>query len=267
MGCPDYGATNGCWCPRCFYCGNKESRCSCTRCTKCRNKIPECTCYLYPDPGTGGESGGGTGGGGSGGSGGGTSPGTGGGTILPDTDLTNQDHFVGYDVSGDCMAGCRSIMANYGVATGSSANVYQLLYERNGNLEYYDAQGYETVYDNAVNCINRHLDANRPIIVGVNHTPNRPINEGATDHWIVVTGRRYDATLQQYYYIYMDTGRYNAADGCNTTDNRLYYNEENHTIRDENAGSNGRRQYDITQVRPNDGQNLNETISQPVRPN
>ena len=80
VGCPDCGATNGCWCPRCFYCGNKESKCSCTRCTRCRNKMPECTCYLYPDPGTGGGSGGETGGGGSGGSGGGTRPGTGGGT-------------------------------------------------------------------------------------------------------------------------------------------------------------------------------------------
>lgn len=68
VGCPDCGATNGCWCPRCFYCGNKESRCSCTRCIRCRNKIPECTCYLYPDPGTGGGSGsGGTGGTGGGG--------------------------------------------------------------------------------------------------------------------------------------------------------------------------------------------------------
>ena len=65
VGCPDCGATNGCWCPRCFHCGNKESKCSCTRCTRCRNKIFECTCYLYPDPGTGGGTGGGSGGGGS----------------------------------------------------------------------------------------------------------------------------------------------------------------------------------------------------------
>lgn len=37
--------------------------------------------------------------------------------------------------------------------------------------------------------IDRHLDADRPIIVGVNHTPNRNINEGATDHWIVIARR------------------------------------------------------------------------------
>ena len=164
---------------------------------------------------------------------------------------------------------CQAIMANYGVATGSSANVYQLLYERNGNLEYYDIQGYETVYNNAVNCINRHLDANRPIIVGVNHTLNKNINEGATDHWIVVTGRGYDTTQQQYYYTYMDTGRYasSAAAACSTDDNRLYYDSDNYTFRDESAGTRGLRVFNVTQVRPNDNQNLNETISQPERPN
>ena len=165
------------------------------------------------------------------------------------------------------MAGCRSIMANYGVATGSSANVYQLLFERNGNLEYYNTQGYETVYDNAINCINRHLDANRPIIVGVNHTLGRNGNEGATDHWIVIAGRGYDTTQQQYYYTYMDTGRYasSAAAACSTIDNRLYYDSDNYTFRDD--ANYNQLALDVTQVRPNDGQHLNETIAQPAKPN
>lgn len=70
VACPDCGATNGCWCPWCFYCGEQEKNCRCTRCPRCKNKMPECTCYLYPDPGTGGGS---------------TNPGTGsgGGTVTP----------------------------------------------------------------------------------------------------------------------------------------------------------------------------------------
>ena len=265
VACPDCGAINGCFCPRCFYCGQKEKYCSCTRCVRCQRKLWECTCYEYPDPDPDPNPNPGGGGGGSGG--GETSPDTGEGTILPDIDLTNQDHFVGYDVSGDCMAGCRSIMANYGVATGSSANVYQLLFERNGNLEYYNTQGYETVYDNAINCINRHLDANRPIIVGVNHTLGRNGNEGATDHWIVIAGRGYDTTQQQYYYTYMDTGRYasSAAAACSTIDNRLYYDSDNYTFRDD--ANYNQLALDVTQVRPNDGQHLNETIAQPAKPN
>ena len=262
VACPDCGTINGCFCPRCFSCGEKEKYCSCARCPWCQRKVWECTCYEYPDPDPDPNPGGG--GGGSGG--GETSPDTGEGTILPDIDLTNQDHFVGYNVSGDCMAGCRSIMANYGVATGSSANVYQLLFERNGKLEYYNTQDYETVYDNAINCINRHLDANRPIIVGVNHTLNKGYNEGTTDHWIVITGREYDTSQKQYYYTYMDTGRSAASNGCNTTNNRLYYDSKNYVFQDAKAGTNDNKKYDVTQVRPNDGKNLSETISQPTKP-
>lgn len=274
VACPYCHTQNGCICSKCFYCGKKESACTCMRCVKCRNKMQECTCYLYPDPEPNPKPEPNP------------NPGGGGGevipppqpepdpnpdpediTILDDVDLTNQDNFVGYDISHDCMAGCRSIMANYGVATGSSANVYQLLYERNGVLEYHDTDNYTTVYDNAISCINRHLDADRPIIIGVNHTLNRDINEGATDHWIIIAGRGYDASQSMYYYIYMDTGRSSATAGCNVNDNRLYYDSDNYTFRDENAGARGSKQFDVTQVRPNDGQNLDETITQPTKPN
>lgn len=204
--------------------------------------------------------------------GGGTTPGGGTGgnppsqTILKNVELMDKDCFVGYDVSKSCMEGCKQIMAKYKVATGSSANVYQLLYERNGKLEYYDQKNYSTVYNNAINCINRHLDANRPIIVGVNHTLNKGINEGTTDHWIVVTGRGYDTGQKMYYYTYMETGRSqsNASGACSTTDNRLYYDSSNYSFKD--AANYANKQLDVTQVRPNDGKNLNETIVQPQKP-
>lgn len=174
----------------------------------------------------------------------------------------DEDNFVGYDVSKDCMKGCKGIMSNYGVSPGSSANVYQLLFERNGVLEYYDTENYKTVYDNAIACVNRHLDADRPIIVGVNHTPNRTANEGTTDHWIVIAGRGYDTTKKQYYYTYMETGRSSASAGCNTTENRLYYDSENYTFRDSEAGWKKDKIFDVSQVRPNDGKQLQETIPQ-----
>lgn len=43
-----------------------------------------------------------------------------------------------------------------------------------------------------------------------------------------------------------------------------YYNPINLTFRD-NEDRKG-RQLDVTQVRPNDGENLNETITQPAKP-
>ena len=60
--CPYCHTRDGCWCPRCFYCGKIEPKCSCRRCLRCQKKTQECTCYQYPPPGGGG--GGGSGGGG-----------------------------------------------------------------------------------------------------------------------------------------------------------------------------------------------------------
>ena len=52
-------------------------------------------------------------------------------------------------------------------------------------------------------------------------------------------------------------------DGCNTTNNRLYYDSVKYIFEDRVAGSSGDKCFDVTQVRPNDGQNLEETIAQP----
>jgi hypothetical protein len=65
---------------------------------------------------------------------------------------------------------------------GSSANVIQLyLEDEKGSL--YLVGNVNEVFT----VINNHIANNRPIIAGVNHTPNRGINEGATDHFIVIT--------------------------------------------------------------------------------
>lgn len=249
IACPYCKTTGGCTCPKCLYCGKKEPKCECSICTRCNHKMPECICYIYPNPDPipgGGDSGNE-------------------GQILPDVDLMNEEYFVAFSTYNNCMSVCKAIMANYGVSPGSSANVYQLLFERNGVLEYYDTQNYKTVYDNAIACINRHLDANRPIIVGVNHTLSNAINEGTTDHWIVIAGRGYDTTEKKYYYTYMDTGRNNASGGCNTTENRLYYDSINYIFRDNKAGWEKDKIFDVSQIRPNDGKRLEETISQPAR--
>lgn len=93
--------------------------------------MQECTCYEYPNPdkpvtppGTGG-----------GGTGGGANPGN---EIKSNVELMNKDNFVGYDVSHDCMAGCKAIMDNYKVGYGGSNHVYQLLVEDDGKLVYYE---------------------------------------------------------------------------------------------------------------------------------
>ena len=105
------------------------------------------------------------------------------------------------------------------------------------------------------------MDAGRPIIVGTSyesgHTGN---NDATTDHFIVITGRGYDANRGIYYYIYMETGSSVVDKACDAAKNRLYYDDENYTFCQENY----RNMYPamhVTHVRPNDG-NTEGTISQ-----
>jgi hypothetical protein len=106
---------------------------------------------------------------------------------------------------------------------------------------------------NAVfNTLNSHLDNNRPITVGVDHTGGLKINEGATDHFVVITGRGYDASRGQYYYNYVETGRYPAMaeDAVFSSKNRLYYDPSTGTFTNPD-GYSGERGYSITQIRSN----------------
>lgn len=182
--------------------------------------------------------------------------------IKKNVELMNPNYFYGFDHSKDCMTGCKRILDYYNVAYGDRNHVYQLLVERSNSLVHYGSNPAEN-YVKAIACIDRHLEANRPIIVGVNYKIGRTDNEGTTDHWIVVTGRGYDTSQKLYYYTYINTG--NLQDqiqaACNTELNRLYYNPYNLYFKDDYDYRS--RQLDVTQVRPNDGNYLSETITQP----
>ena len=179
--------------------------------------------------------------------------------------MTDVSKFVGLDLaSNNCWAACTLIMQNYGIPPGSRLHVYRLLAENQttGELYHYGNNPTDN-YARAIACIDRHLDAGRPIVVGVNHSPQRGINENVTDHFIVITGRGYDANRGMYYYTYMETGRYqaHADEGCDTMTNRLYYDPTTQTFQDPIAGAYNTLIYDVSQVRPNDGINLEETES------
>lgn len=156
------------------------------------------------------------------------------------------------------------MLKNHGVTTyGNSQQVYQLTWEQNGKLVHYgNAADVKSNYTKALACIDRHLKDNRPIIIGVNHSPDKNRNEGATDHFMLVTGKGYDSVKGQYYYTYTDPGRTDAANGCNTENNRLYYDPNSNEFYDKEGDKDNKR-FDVTQVRPNDGKQLSETIAQP----
>lgn len=178
--------------------------------------------------------------------------------------LGDEKKFVGYKTQGitNCLDLCKKILNNYGLKTyGSSTAVFRLIYEKNGKLQYFGTDP-QNNYKNAIKCIDRHLENNRPIIVGVNHTLNRGINEGTTDHFVVIYGRGYDNNTKSYYYQYYEVGKSNVANGYDDELNRFYYIDSETPLFYDNESRRGDKvRFDVTQVRPNDG-DISGTVSQ-----
>ena len=174
-------------------------------------------------------------------------------------ELRDKKKFVGYDGS-ECLELAKRTLKNYGITNyGSSANVFRLVEEKDGKLVKWGAFPYQN-YENAIKCIDKHLNANRPIIVGVDYLPKQDVNEGTTDHFVVITGRGFDSDAGKYYYTFMDNATSYADKGCSDT-NRFYYTEGNNLsgksvlIQDKDVT------YTVSQVRPNDGQKYETTTA------
>lgn len=179
--------------------------------------------------------------------------------------LGDDKKFVAYKTNGvtNCLDLCKMILKNYGLTSyGSSNNIFKLMYEKNGKLVHYGDNIKEN-YQNAIECIDHHLESGRPIIVGVNHTLGNTYNEGATDHFVVIYGRGYDKKTKSYYYNYYEVGKSDIKDGYNDVENRFIFQDGN-KLYDPKSERKDEGRYDVTQVRPNDG-NINGTIPQNIK--
>lgn len=168
--------------------------------------------------------------------------------------LGDKNKFVAYGANGikNCLELCKMVLKKHGLTSfGSSSNMFRLMHEQNGRLTYFTDSPKET-YEQAINCIDKHLENNKPIIVGVNHTIGRNYNEGTTDHFVVIYGRIHDG--QFYNYLYYEVGKTNVAAGYNDNENRFIYDTSNpdkpQFYDDKSSRSDGAR-FDVIQVRPN----------------
>ena len=188
--------------------------------------------------------------------------------------LGSADKFIGWNTPGypkNCYDYAVGSLKRHGISyPGVNTQVFKLLYEdSNGKLKYFGSD-YKQNYQNAIDSIDRHLEKGRPILVGLNHSPNykakpsKPggINEGATDHFVLIYGREF---INGYmYYMYYENARSHASKGFNHTLNRFKYDPDGPSLyntrgKSEEVKQKGR--YDVTQIRPNDG-NTNGTVSQ-----
>lgn len=194
--------------------------------------------------------------------------------IKEPVELMDVSKFKGWYEGSNCFNLCAAMLDKYGIKEpGSPDNVFLLVKEEpkgDGTYELVNIGGKQN-YLNTIECIDKHLDANRPIIVGVNHTLNyrkngKPINEGTTDHFIVITGRGSDENGA--YYTFMDPATGKPSKGC-TTDNKLYDDADNCRLSGKTKATETeeRKFYTVSQVRPNDGGNYETTSYKPIGSN
>lgn len=168
--------------------------------------------------------------------------------------LGDKSKFVPYGNNGvkNCLELCKTILKKYGLTNfGSSANMFRLMHEQNGKLTYFGNNPKDN-YQQAIDCIDKHLENKKPIIVGVNHTIGRNINEGTTDHFVVIYGREYDG--KNYNYLYYEVGKSNVTAGYNDKENRFVYdtsNPDKPQFYDEKSSRGDQARFDVIQIRPN----------------
>lgn len=181
--------------------------------------------------------------------------------------LGDSSKFVAFGTDGqtNCLTLCKMILNNYGITNyGSPNNVFKLMYEVDGQLQHY-GDNVQQNYQNAIDCIDQHLEAGRPIIVGVNHTLDNGINEGTTDHFVVIYGRNYNPETGFYHYPYYEVARGSVDSGYNDSLNNFIYSPSDPPyFYDEISNRRDKKRYDVIQIRPNNG-NTEGTISQFIK--
>lgn len=174
--------------------------------------------------------------------------------MKPNINLGDKSKFVAWGTNGmkNCLDHCKLILKKHGLTEfGKASKMYILLME-DGNKLSYTCNNPKEMYEDAINCIDKHLEAGRPIIVGVNHTFGNRYNDGTTDHFVVIYGREYDG--KHYNYLYYEVGKSNVAAGYNDKENRFVYdttNPDKPQFYDEKSSRSDQARFDVIQVRPN----------------
>ena len=183
--------------------------------------------------------------------------------LIPDIDLRAEGKWISqfdtiYGGTG-CYYASHLILQNYGLSEKSAPNdssKFQIATEDRSSNNTTNSSIYlkfnSEIARQSVDYINSQLEEGWPVLVGVDHTFDyklkingvyRNINEGTTDHFIVIVGRKnIDSNL---YYIYYEVGTHNKEKG-ESDDNKLLLGDD-YSLRREMKN----KKYIVTQVRRN----------------
>ena len=144
---------------------------------------------------------------------------------------------------GECFQACKSILIDNGIQNPAPKSMLIQMTQENEN--HTDLEVSATAVQ-GIMAIDRSLESGSPIIVGVNHTLNYKINEGTTDHFVVIVGRGIEDS--QTYYRFFDVGTTRQNSGT-SENNKLFLNTDG-TLTGSTDYSKT-KQYTVSQVRPN----------------
>lgn len=156
----------------------------------------------------------------------------------------------------DCMGVCKKIMDN--MHLDYAIKQIQLWKEnKNFDLEKAikdDDAAFKALVESAVKEIIRHIDAGRPMIVGINHSPGSRNKDKTTDHFVLIIGYDYgyceEDGKNELCFIYIETARTKEMAADAVSDKTvLYYNEDTGMIHGKKY--NGHKDYTVVQIRPN----------------
>ena len=183
--------------------------------------------------------------------------------LIPDIDLRAEGKWISqfdtmYGGTG-CYYASHLILQNYGLSEKSAPNdssKFQIATEDRSSDNTTNSSIYlkfnSEIARQSIDYINSQLEEGWPVLVGVDHTFDyklkingvyRNINEGTTDHFIVIVGRK--SIGSNLYYIYYEVGTHNKEKG-ESDDNKLLLGDD-FSLRREMKN----KTYIVTQVRRN----------------
>ena len=145
-----------------------------------------------------------------------------------------------------CFKACKVILTNAGLSDSSAPNdssKYQTASENSNHTQLViDVEKSKS----GIAYLNEELEKGYPVLVGVNHTLGKGINEGTTDHFVVIVGRGCEGG--KIHYLFYEVGTGYAAKG--KSDNNKLYLQDDYSLRG-TPEYNTSRNYTVTQIRKN----------------
>ena len=161
-------------------------------------------------------------------------------------DNTNQKYWVGWTAGGyDCLKASNKILENYGITKStSSAEAIHIAKYKKKEFSYGADNTNSKAFEDAIDIIDKHVDAGRPIIVGVFYPGYTSQNTDGTTHFVVITGRINGC------YRFMDSATDDISKGC-SSQNLFSVDYEKRMINGYSAYYGIGNPFVLTQIRPN----------------